>query len=106
MPSEPGNPTHGLHLFAPQIAVAFLLNSLNESPVPPQVLCPFVCYAIVESLLNALDVPAPSVLHTAIPVQPDVLHVDTLPLHIFPAIPNPMSDQDRHEHDSAITDCI
>ena len=106
MPSEPGNPAHVLYFFAPQIAIAFLLDWLNESPVLPQVLCPFVHYTIVEFLLNALDVPAPTVLHAAVPVQPDVLHVDTLPLHIFPAVPNPGSDQDRHENDSAIIDGI
>ena len=104
--NEPGDPAPVLHLFAPLIAIAFLLNWLNESPVPPQILCLFVHYTIIEFLLNALDVPAPSVLHAAVPVQPDVLHVDALPLHIFPAAPNPGSDWNRHEHDSSIIDGI
>ena len=105
-PSEPGVASCVLHFFVAHIASALLLHQLNEQHIPSHVLCLFVPYATVEFLLNALDIPVPSVLHTAVPVQPDVLYVDALPLHIFPAVPNPRSDQDRHEHDSAVIDGI
>ena len=105
-PSEPGVASRALHFFVAHIASALLLHQLNEQHIPCHVLCLFVHYAIIEFLLNALDIPAPSVLHAAVPVQPDVLHVDALPLHIFPAVPNPGFDHNRHEHDSAIIDGI
>ena len=86
-PSEPGNPLHVLYPFVPQIAVALLLNWLNKSGIPSHVLWLFVLYAIIALLLNAPDIPSLFVLHIAIAIQPDVLHVATLPLHIFPAVP-------------------
>ena len=43
------------------------------------------------------DAPSPFVLHAAVPIQQDVLHVDALPLHIILAVPYPTETLSLHQ---------
>ena len=63
---------------------------------------------------NEPDIPSPFVLHAAIPIQQDVLHVDTLLLHIFLTVPyftetlslHQRFGQEVYDYDSVIVDCV